>query len=144
MSWRNPMRVNLTLEDLRRVIKICHEEWEYILIICEFFFGSWKALACPLHGECSLTLLVSQFRESEILIQVGYGRGHSDLSFGASWSVLLQIGGCCCSWSIFPLIFSISTSIFPCFFMKAHLSEWWLHPIEFSRCPSMGEWFMAL
>ena len=57
------MGMNSTLEDLRRVIKICHEEWKWILIICEFAFGIWRALACPLHCECTLTLLVSQFRE---------------------------------------------------------------------------------
>ena len=55
------MGMNLTLDDLRRVIKIFHEEWKWILIICEFSFGIWRALACPLHGECTLTLLVSQF-----------------------------------------------------------------------------------
>ena len=91
------MGMNSTLENLMRVIKICHEEWKWLLIICEFAFGIWRAIACPLHGECTLTLLVSQFRESEILIQVGHWRDHSDLSFGASESVLLQIGGCCCS-----------------------------------------------
>ena len=68
MGW------NSTLEDLRRVIKICHEEWKWILIICEFSFGIWRAIACPLHSE--LTLLVSQFRESEFIIQVGHGRGY--------------------------------------------------------------------
>ena len=83
------MGMNSTLEVLRRVIKICHEEWKCIFIICEFSFGIWRALACPLHGECTLTLLESQFRESEILIQVGHGRCHSELSFGASESVLL-------------------------------------------------------
>ena len=65
-----------TLEELRRVIKICNEEWKWIFIICEFSFGNWRAISCPLHGECTLTLLVSQFQDSEILIQVGHGRGH--------------------------------------------------------------------
>ena len=73
------MGMNSTLEDLRRVIKIFHEEWKWIFIICEFSFGIWRALACSLHDECTLTLLVSQSRESEILIQVVYGRGHHDL-----------------------------------------------------------------
>ena len=76
------MRMNLIMEEFRRVIKIFHEEWKWILIICEFSFGIWRALTCPLHGECTLSLLVSQFQESEIIIQVGYGRVHSDLSFG--------------------------------------------------------------
>ena len=70
MSCRNPMGGNSTLENLMRVIKICHEEWKCIFIICEFSFGIWRALAFPLHGESTLTLSVSQFRESEILIQV--------------------------------------------------------------------------
>ena len=85
------MGVNSNLEDLRRVIKIFHEEQKCIFIICEFSFGIRRALACPLHGECTLTLLVSQFRESEILIQVVHGRGHSDLSLAASWSVLFHV-----------------------------------------------------
>ena len=73
------MGMNSTLEYLVRVIKICHEEWKWIFIICEFSFGIWRALACPLHGDCTLALLVSQFRESENLIQVGHGIGHSEL-----------------------------------------------------------------
>ena len=73
------MGIISTLEELRRVIKIFHEEWKWILINSEFSFGIWRALACPLCGECTLTLLVSQFQESEILIQVSHGRGHSDL-----------------------------------------------------------------
>ena len=55
------MGMNLMLEDLRRIIKIFHEEWKCIFIICEFSFGIWIALACPLHDECTLTLPVSQF-----------------------------------------------------------------------------------
>ena len=39
------MGVNLTLEDLRRVIKICHEEWKWILIICEFSFGILESIS---------------------------------------------------------------------------------------------------
>ena len=144
MRWRNYMRMNSTLEDIRRVIKIFHEECKCLLIICEFSFGILESLAFPLRGECSLTLLLSQFWESEIIIQVGYGRGHPDLSFGYWWNVLLHILHCYCSWPISPPILSIPTSIFPCFSMKAHSCEWWLHPIEFSWCPSMGEWFMAL
>ena len=70
------MGMNYTLELLIRVIKICHEEWKWLLIICEFSFGIWIAIACPLHSECTLNLLVRQFRESEIIIQVGHGRGH--------------------------------------------------------------------
>ena len=70
------MRMNYTLEDIIKVIKIFHYEWKYLFIIFEFAFGIWRALACPLHGECTLTLLVRQFRESEIIIQVGHGRGH--------------------------------------------------------------------
>ena len=63
------MGMNSTLEELRRVIKIFHEEWKWIFIICEIAFGIWRALACPLHGECTLTLLVSNFGESEIMIR---------------------------------------------------------------------------
>ena len=55
------MEMNSTLESIRRVIKICHEECKWILIICEFSFGIWRAVAHPLHGECTPTLLVSQF-----------------------------------------------------------------------------------
>ena len=62
------------------------------LSFVNFPWAFWRALAFPLHGECSLTLLVSQFRESEILIQVGYGRGKPDLSFGASWRVFFLDG----------------------------------------------------
>ena len=69
------MGMNSTSKDPSRVIKIFHEEWKCLMIICEFAFGIWRALACPLHGECTLTLLVCQFQESEILIQVGNGRG---------------------------------------------------------------------
>ena len=39
MSWRKHMGVNSTLEDLRKVIKILHEEWEWIFIIWLFSFG---------------------------------------------------------------------------------------------------------
>ena len=48
-----------------------------------------KALACPLHDECPLSVLVSQFRGNWILIQIGCWRGHPDLSFGAEWSVVI-------------------------------------------------------
>ena len=48
------MGMNSTLEELRRVIKIFHEEWKWILIICEFSFGIWRAIACPLHGDAQL------------------------------------------------------------------------------------------
>ena len=85
------MGMNSNLEDLRRVIKIFHEEWKWLLIICEFSFGIWRAIAYPLHGKCTLTLLVIQFRESEILRQVGHGIGNSELQFGASWNFLLHI-----------------------------------------------------
>ena len=84
------MGVNSTLEDLMRVIKIFHDLLYWILSFDNLFLAFWKALACPLHGECSLTLLVSQFRESEILIKVGCQRGHPELSFGASWSVFTE------------------------------------------------------
>ena len=76
------MGMNSILEDLRRVIKICHEEWKWLLIICSFAFGIWRALACPLLDEFALTLLVSQFRESEIIIHVGCGRGNHEISCG--------------------------------------------------------------
>ena len=55
------MGMNSTLEDLVRVIKLFHEEWKWILIICEFSFGIWRALACHLDDECTLTLVVSLF-----------------------------------------------------------------------------------
>ena len=78
------MGMNYTLEDIMRVIKIFHVKWKCIFIICEFSFGIWREIACPLHGEYTLTPLMSQFRESEILIQVVHGRDHSNLEFGAS------------------------------------------------------------
>ena len=52
-----------------------------------FPLAFWKALACPLHGECSLSLLVSQFQGSWIPIQIGCWRVHLDLSFVYEWSV---------------------------------------------------------
>ena len=55
------MGINYNLEGIMRVIKIFHEQWKWIFIICEFSFGFWRAITCPLHGECTLTLLVSQF-----------------------------------------------------------------------------------
>ena len=55
------MGMNSNLEVIERFIKIFHYEWKWILIICKISFGIWRALACPLHGECTLTLLVSQF-----------------------------------------------------------------------------------
>ena len=64
-----------------------------LLSFDHFPFEFWKSLACPLHCECSLALLVSQFWESEILIQVGHGRGHSELSFVFLESLLFHIGG---------------------------------------------------
>ena len=73
------MGMNYNLEGISRVIKICHDEFKWLLIICDFVFGIWRAIACPLHGECTLTLLVSQFLESEILIQVGHGRVHLEI-----------------------------------------------------------------
>ena len=78
------MGMNSNLEDLMRVIKIFHEEFKWIWIIFEFSFRIWRELACPLHSECTLTLLVSQIQESDILMQVVHGRGHLYLSFGAS------------------------------------------------------------
>ena len=38
------MRMNSALEDIRRVIKICHEEWKWLLIICEFSFGTLESI----------------------------------------------------------------------------------------------------
>ena len=55
------MGVNWTFKDLMSIIKIFHEEWKCIFIICEFSFSIWRESACPLHGECTLTVLVSQF-----------------------------------------------------------------------------------
>ena len=39
MSWRNSIGVNSNLEEISKVIKIFHEEWEWILIIWEFSFS---------------------------------------------------------------------------------------------------------
>ena len=55
------MEMSYKLEEIRRVIKISHKELNFLLIICELSFGIWRALACPLHSDCTLTLLVSQF-----------------------------------------------------------------------------------
>ena len=78
-----PMGGNSTLEYLRRVIKNFMRNYNVFLSFDNWPLSFWKALACPLHGECSLTLLVSQFQESEILIQVGVGEAtltsHSEL-----------------------------------------------------------------
>ena len=62
-----------------KLIKGCHEEGEYILIIFNFLLVFWRSFACPLHTECSLSLLVNQFRGSWIPFQVGLWRGNSDL-----------------------------------------------------------------
>ena len=60
------MEVNLTLEGLMKLIKGFPEEIEWILIIFKWYLESWRAFFCPLHGECSLSLLVNQFRGSWI------------------------------------------------------------------------------
>ena len=49
----------------------------------------WRTLGCLLQGECTLTLLVNQFRGSWILFQVGWWRGHSDLSLELNEGVLV-------------------------------------------------------
>ena len=67
------MGMNSTLEELMRVIKIFHEEWKWIFIICEFSFGIWRALACPFHCECTLTLLVSQFERVRFSSKLSMG-----------------------------------------------------------------------
>ena len=41
----------------------------------------WIYFACPLDGECSLSLLVNKFRGSWIPFQVGWWRGHSKISW---------------------------------------------------------------
>ena len=76
------MGMNLKLEGLRRVIKVFHQQWKCIFFICEFSFGIWREIACHLHSECTLTMLVNQFRESEILIQVGHG---NEFELGGPW-----------------------------------------------------------
>ena len=48
----------------------------------------WRAFASPLHGECSLFMLVNQFWGSWIPFQVGWWRGHSDLSWELNEGVL--------------------------------------------------------
>ena len=66
------MEGNLTLGCLMKLIKGFHEEGEYILIILLIgLWHFWRSFACPLHGECTLTLLVNQFRGSWIPFQVG-------------------------------------------------------------------------
>ena len=51
-----------TLGGLMKLIKGCLEEGEQLfdhLLIGPWHF--WRAFACPLHNECSLSLLVNQF-----------------------------------------------------------------------------------
>ena len=56
------MEENSTLGDPMRIIKIFHEEGEWIFIIFIIFFLAFqKSLACILHSECSLPVLVNQF-----------------------------------------------------------------------------------
>ena len=56
------MEENSTLGDPMRIIKICHEEGEWIFIIFLIWILAFrKSLACILHSECSLSVLVNQF-----------------------------------------------------------------------------------
>ena len=73
----------------------------------------WRDFACPLHSECSLSLLVNQFRGSWIPLQVGSLRGHSDISLDLKGGFLVS------GWSPYSLRFHLSptsripTSPFP-------------------------------
>ena len=68
----------------------------YNLLIGLWHF--WRDFACPLHSECTLTLLVNQFRGSWIPFQVGWWRGHLDISWDinegflfSGWRYYIQI-----------------------------------------------------
>ena len=39
------MGLSSTLEELMRIIKIFHEEWKWIFIICEFSFGILESIS---------------------------------------------------------------------------------------------------
>ena len=67
------MGMNSTLEGLRRAIKIFHEEFKWILIIFEFSFGILRALACPLHSECTLTMLVANSEKGRLSSKFSMG-----------------------------------------------------------------------
>ena len=119
MSWKNPMEENSTLRDPMRIIKICHEEGEWIFIIFLIWILAFrKSLACILYKEYSLWVLVNQFRGSWILIQIRCWRGHTNLSFGAEWSVLVAY------W----MLIQVCLIYFP--FLSSHLTIphvfiWW-------------------
>ena len=144
MSWRKLMGGNSNLEDLRMVIKICHEEWEWLLIIWEFTFDILESTSLTIARwllSYPASEPVSRVRFSSKL-DVGEATLTPHLELNGVF--LLQIGGCYCSWPISPPILSIPISIFPYFSRMTHLCEWWLRPIESSWFPRMGEWFMAL
>ena len=65
------MEGDLTLGGLMKLIKGCIEEVEHIFIIFNWPLTFWTDFSCPLYGECSLSLLVNQFRGSWIHLKVG-------------------------------------------------------------------------
>ena len=56
-----------------------------------FLLEFWRAFACPSHGECSLSLLMNQFRGSWIPLQVGWWRGNSYLSLDINEGFLVSV-----------------------------------------------------
>ena len=59
-----------------------------------YYFVNWpltfcRVFACPLHGECSLSVLVNQFRGSRVPFQVGLWRGDSKISVDINEGVLV-------------------------------------------------------
>ena len=50
----------------------------------------WRAFACPLHDECSLSLIVNLFGGRWIPFQVGWWRCNSELSWGINEGVLFS------------------------------------------------------
>ena len=95
----------------------------------------WRAFACPLHGECSLSLLVNQFQGRWIPFQVGWWRVNSKISWEINEGVLfsglisIQSSSDLSPYSLIP------SSPFPhSVVLMAHLLEWCLCFADYSRC----------
>ena len=99
----------------------------------------WRDFACPLHDECSLSLLMNKFQGSWIPFQDGLWRGHLYFSLDINEIVLVLGWRTIQSNSHLFLYSLIPSSLFPhTLMLTAHLLEWCLHFDENIWCPRLG------
>ena len=135
-------RGKLELGCLMKLTKWCtmrndNSCWSFVNWPLEF----WIYFACPFHGESSLSLLVNQFQGSWIPFQVGWWRGHLDLSLDISKGFLVAVLQSIHSNSHLSPYSLIPSSPLPHTLMfMAHFLDWCLHFSDDIWGPRLDIW----